>query len=762
MSEAVLKLFRLADLPEDGASAETGAPPDGSEPPILRVLRQPDQLQDYRPIDSLDDAKAELSQLQGVLKAYRAALDQHAIVAITNRAGKIVHVNDMFCSVSGYEREELIGQPHRIVNSGHHPREFFSHMWHTIARGDLWHSEICNRAKDGSLYWVDTTIVPLAGQDGRVEGYVSVRYDITKRKAAEAVLKQEVELRRNAEELLVDVIETVPDGIAAFDTDDRLILFNKSYRDCLSRSQDVIEIGSTFESILRHGLEHGQYSHIRNTPEAREAWVRARLKEHRNPSKTLVQSLSDGRWLQIRERRSASGHVVGTRTDITEIKRSEAAIKFHAEHDPLTGLLNRSVLADRLGEALAGSERTGQAGALMVLDLDGFKAINDTMGHSAGDMLLVAVARRLAEAVRKSDTVVRLGGDEFAIILPNAGSKLAAGKAAMKLLSAVRQPMTIQRRIVTPQISIGISIFPQHGRNVETLLKNADISLYQSKAAGRGTYKIYSREMRAGIDQRRRLSHALDAAVATNTIDIALQPQFALDGGAHVGFEVLARWKHNGTQISPADFIPIAEETGLITELGHQVLRKAMDHARQIKRKSAFTGTVAVNVASAQLRQPDFPLKLERMVAQYGLSPRDIEIELTENILLDDRGSQIDLCLQRLNAMGFPIALDDFGTGYASLAHLSRLPVSRLKIDRTFILNMCEDDNAATIVQATVGLAHSLGMRVVAEGIETEAQLSRLQACNCDFGQGYLLSRPLEPAAVSTFMQERKGTRGTP
>ncbi len=700
----------------------------------------------------------EIGRLLCVFDAYQAALDRHAIVAVTDRAGRIIHVNDMFCAISGYERAELLGQSHRVVNSAVHPKEFFAQMWRTISGGDQWHGEICNRGKDGRIYWVDTTIVPLSNGKNRIEGFISVRYDITRRKATEAALQEEVERRRKAEALLVDVIETVPDGIAAFDDEDRLILFNQSYLRCFAQSKQAIRVGETFQAILAHGLENGQYALQKNTPEAREAWFRARLREHRNPGRKVVQALSDGRWIQIQERRSSSGYTVGTRTDITELKQSEAAIKHHAEHDPLTGLLNRSVLPGRLSEAVAASRRAGQSGVLMVVDLDGFKTVNDTMGHCAGDLLLVAVARRLASALRKSDTVVRLGGDEFAILLPHVGNRFTAESVAQKLLTAVQQPTTIQRRTLTPRFSLGIAVFPRDGSDAKTLLMKADAALYQAKAEGRGTYRVFSSGMRSKLEHRRKTAEALAAAVASDHIDIALQPQFELSDGSHTGFETLARWRRGGKLISPAEFIPVAEETGLITDLGWQVIRKTLQTIWHLRMDGFRTGSVAVNIAAGQLRLPNFPEMLNKMVVGAGLQPKDIEIELTENILLDRSGDQIASVLEKLRAMGFTIALDDFGTGYASLAHLSRFPVARLKIDRSFVREMCGKADAYAIVRATIGLAHSLGMSVVAEGIETEHQLARLRACDCDFGQGYLVSGPLEPTGLRAFLERSAPT----
>lgn len=720
--------------------------------PIVRILANSKR----RTANTRDLEKVikENNGLQGLFSAYQAALDQHAIVAVTDRRGKIVFVNSKFCTISGYASDELIGQNHRVVNSGHHAKGFFEDMWRRIASGEIWHGEVCNRAKSGALYWVDTTIVPVADRAGRTNAYVSIRYDITDRKLAEQALKAEVDRRRKAEALLVDVIETIPDGIAAFDADDRLVLHNHAFEEIYSKAREAMVPGSTYASIVRCGLENGQYVVPRNTSEGREAWFQARLREHANPGRKSVVAIAGGRWLQVHERRSASGHIVGTRIDITELKRSEAAIKYHAEHDPLTNLFNRSVLEKRLEQAVAASRKTGTGGALIVADLDGFKQVNDTLGHAAGDALLVAVAKRMQDSLRKTDTIVRLGGDEFAIILSNA-TRANFDKLLEKLLAKVQQPFLFQKHQIIPRMSLGGCLFPRDGRRPESLLKKADLALYEAKAEGRGRYKLYSRVMSAESERRHRMANALAAAVSANQIDIALQPQFRIADGAHAGFEVLARWNRAGQPINPTEFIAVAEAHGLIVELGQQVLRKTFETLRTLRSQGLNTGQVAINVAAAQIRCPDFPSMLRMMVAESGLAPEYVEVELTENILLDAAHDQVAQTLAQLDGLGFSIALDDFGTGYASLAHLRRFPVNRIKIDRTFVRDMSTRADAFRIVRATVGLAHSLGMQVVAEGIETEEQLEILQGMNCDFGQGFLISAPLPRDGLPGFLATR-------
>ncbi len=699
-----------------------------------------------------DRAGSKVKQIQAEFGAYKAAIDQHAIVAMTDRGGTILYVNDLFCQVSGYSRGELVGRKHNLVNSGLHPRQFFADMWRTISRGGLWHGEICNRTKEGDLYWVDTTIVPLRDPSGNGRGYVSIRYDITRRKAAEAALCAENEKRREAEALLRDILETIPDAVAAFDADDRLALYNEAFRRYYDKSAPIIELGVSFENILRFGVENGQFNLAKNTPEAREAWIAARMREHHNPGKKVLQQLSDGRWLQMRERQSRSGYVVGVRSDITDLKQAELVIKRQAEQDPLTGLFNRAVLLERLADAVAASERTGRQGALMLVDLDDFKGVNDTLGHDAGDMLLLAVAERFRETLRKSDTIARLGGDEFAIIVPNLSGVDDAAKIAEKILACARQPIDIEHRSLIAGCSIGVAMFPDDGSTARELLKHADIALYQAKARGRGVSCFFDPALRDSVEQRQTTGDALRVALATNEIDIALQPQVSLENRSHVGFEALARWTLNGRQVAPGEFIPVAEDSGLIVPLGLQVLEKSMEMARELRDRGHDPGPIAVNVAAAQLKQSDFANGVLALLRKFRLEAAALEIELTENVLLDRSSDRISEALRELDHAGVIITLDDFGTGYASLSHLKRYPVSRLKIDQSFVREIQSDVCDAVIARAIISLAHNLKMSVVAEGVETEQQFRFLKAHGCDYAQGYLISRPIEPASVQAYV----------
>lgn len=677
------------------------------------------------------------------LASYRAALNRQAVVGMTDRAGVIVAVNDRFCQLSQYSREELIGGSHNVLNSGHHPPEFFKDLWRRIAAGDIWHGDICNRAKDGTLYWVDTTIVPKWGADGRIAGYVSVRYDITARKAAEARLIEEYRKRQDAELLLRDIIEAVPNGLAAYEENGRLILFNSAFQECYPLASAAIFEGTTFENILRTSAQNGQFALAVDTPVAREAFIAVRLQNHENPGRQFVQHLSDGRWLQVEEQISRTGHLVSVRTDISQLKEAEQQIKRQAEHDALTGLYNRRVVLDRLNRALTPTRSERSGGALVVIDLDGFKAINDTQGHDAGDALLVAVAARLKHAVRKTDVVARLGGDEFAVILNNLNTDRDAARIAEKLLQALHQPMKIAKRPVIPSASLGVALFPRDGRTPHELMKNADLALYQAKAKGRSTYVLCSPELRQSQARRASLTKALRSAMSRGRIEVALQPQVDVATAEHTGFEALVRWQLGRRPVPPPELIAVAEEAGLIVPLGYYVIDRALAAIRELSDVGLHPGRVAVNVSADQLREPDFAGRLCDAIRKHRLTPLDVEVEVTENVVLERASERIAATLTQLHDAGVAIALDDFGTGYASLSHLQRFHIDRLKIDQSFVRDIAQSGDDGVIARTVISLAHNLGMTVVAEGVETEEQLRFLSRHGCDFMQGYLISRPM-------------------
>ncbi|MYN41386.1 EAL domain-containing protein [Duganella sp. FT109W] len=446
--------------------------------------------------------------------------------------------------------------------------------------------------------------------------------------------------------------------------------------------------------------------------------------------------------------------------DISQRKQFEEELMHLARHDALTGLANRTLLLDRVSQAIAQARRSGNQVAMLFLDLDRFKTINDSLGHDAGDRVVIEVGRRLKQAVRDADTVARFGGDEFVVLLPELPTEDIAAALAQKILSALFEPMLIHGHELAPACSIGISLYPRDGDNGKTLLKNADAALYQAKAMGRGNYQFYSEEMNARTLDRLTLESGLRHAVERGELELKYQPQIDLADGAMLGAEALLRWRPAGQQlVMPDAFITIAEETGLIVPIGEWVLRTAC--AQQVAwRQSGLPDLrIAVNLSARQFRQPGLDAMVARVLAETGCPADRLELEITESVLME-RPDSAAQTLQRLSDMGVQLAIDDFGTGYSSLSYLKRFPINALKIDRSFVRDIAaksaasNDDGA--IAAAVIALAHSMGLTVVAEGVETEQQRDFLRQLHCDQAQGFYFSEPMSAAALAhRFVPQR-------
>jgi len=437
-----------------------------------------------------------------------------------------------------------------------------------------------------------------------------------------------------------------------------------------------------------------------------------------------------------------------------ERRRGEARIRHMAHHDELTGLPNRALLNDRMTQALAQARRSGRAVALLYLDLDGFKFVNDSFGHPVGDALLVAVAQRLAATVREGDTVARLGGDEFVMMLLDLEHADAAVAVAQQILAALVLPLQVAERCLQVGASIGISVFPDDGSNAEALLKHADTALYRAKQQGRNGYRCYTGEMGLEARQQIELQTALQQAIEQQQFELYYQPQVDLHSGRINAMEALVRWRHPALgMVSPADFIPLAEETGLIVPIGEWVLRSA---CTQLKawHAAGHTGlSVAVNLSARQFHGHDVAQLVRGVLGELGLAGECLELELTESALMLDTEVVLET-LRELKTLGVVLALDDFGTGYSSLSHLRRFPIDVIKIDQSFTFDVASSTDAASIARAVIAMARSLGVKTVAEGVETEQQLRFMAAHQCDRIQGYYFSRPLPVAAMGALLAE--------
>ncbi len=430
------------------------------------------------------------------------------------------------------------------------------------------------------------------------------------------------------------------------------------------------------------------------------------------------------------------------------------SLSIMAYHDALTGLPNRALLQDRLLQALIDAERHERLVALLFLDLDRFKTINDTLGHDKGDLLLKAVAGRLKEAVRAGDTVSRPGGDEFIIVLAGIEHVDNVSRIAQKIMESFSCPFRVESRELFVSCSIGITLYPFDDRDMETLFRNADAAMYHAKDEGRNNFQFYSAEMNAQSLQRLTLENALRRALEREEFRLYYQPQVAIESRAAVGVEALIRWQHPEMGlVSPAEFIPLAEETGLIVPIGEWALRTACVQARAWNDQGGMPLRVAVNISARQFRHPGLLDSIKTALRDAGCRPEWLEIELTEGLVMQDLTRTLDV-LRSVKQMGISIAIDDFGTGYSSLSYLRRLPIDVIKIDRSFIENVDTNPDCAAITAGIIALAKSLKLKLIAEGVETPAQLEFLRAHQCDEAQGYLFSPALAATELTDWLRK--------
>jgi diguanylate cyclase (GGDEF)-like protein/PAS domain S-box-containing protein len=478
---------------------------------------------------------------------------------------------------------------------------------------------------------------------------------------------------------------------------------------------------------------------------------------HMPPSCTLIRG--DGTQIPIEETiapiRNRDGQVTGAVIvfrDVSVAKAMAREIAHTAEHDALTGLPNRTLLNDRISQAIAAAKRHAKQVAVLFLDADGFKHINDSLGHSVGDQLLQSIAQRLLECARSVDTVSRQGGDEFVVLLSELTHPQAASVMAGRMLRAVAEPHVVGKHELHVTASIGVSVFPDDGSNAETLIKNADTAMYQAKENGRRSYQFFKPSMNARAVERQSLEEGLRRALERQEFELHYQPKIDIRTGAITGAEALIRWTHpTRGRVSPTDFIPIAEDCALILPIGRWVMGQACAQARAWRDAGLPATTMAVNVSAMEFQNEGFLGSLSQILQESGWEPGLLELELTESVLMKHVEATIEL-LQDLRESGVRVALDDFGTGYSSLSYLRRFPIDSLKIDRSFVQQIAGGPGDAAIVTAVISMARSLKLRVVAEGVETLQELQFLQARECDEVQGYYFSQPLPAAQFASLL----------
>ncbi|WP_300336669.1 EAL domain-containing protein [Accumulibacter sp.] len=675
-----------------------------------------------------------------------------ATIVITDTEGRIEYVNDKFVETTGYARDEVIGQRPSVLKSGRTPVETYATLWATIKAGRSWHGEFENRRRDGSLYQERALIAPVLDRHGRTSNYVAIKEDITE-------LRRMIDRLHESESRFRGVVSAMAEGLMLWSEEGTLLFANRAAEEIFGHSQAGVPGGAPGDPGIERLREDQTPFPATDWPwvvAIREAWE---LRE-------VVMGLraADGslRWILINASPLCTGHAtrpnaaVATFTDITERKAAQQRAEFLAHHDPLTGLPNRLLLRDRVEQAMTLARRSHGRVALMFLDLDRFKTINDSLGHPVGDLLLKGVVERLKTCVRESDTISRQGGDEFVIVLRDARDSEAVSRLADKIQQRMAEPFLIDKHALSTSFSIGIALFPDDDDDFDGLTQKADTAMYHAKHAGRNAYRFFAEQMNVQAVEHLQLETRLRQALERGEFVLHYQPQADLNSGEITGVEALVRWQTpDDGLVAPAKFIPIAEETGLIVPLGKWVMGEACRQARAWQDAGLPPFAVAVNLSGLQFRRGDL---LETVINSLVLADLDsewLELELTESIMIQDAELTLETA-RRLKAIGVRLSVDDFGTGYSSLAYLKRFAVDKLTIARPFVRDLLSDPSDAAIVGAIIQMAHGLKLRTIAEGVEDAAVAEQLRLCGCDELQGYWLARPMPADQLADFVRGRQ------
>ncbi|OCA85149.1 sensor domain-containing protein [Pseudobacillus wudalianchiensis] len=659
------------------------------------------------------------------------AVDQAVIIGITDTKGRILYVNDSFCKISKYVREELIGKNHRLINSSYHPKAFFKDMWDTIASGKVWRGQVRNKAKNGEHYWVQTTIVPIKDEKGEVSCHIALRTDISKGKFLEEKLRMSI-----AEDYdrTIKLVNHLVFKLKKNDRDDIVYsyinggivnLFKKDHMKQLNKSLHSIYPKEQASFFLEHYEKAFRGESISYKYKIGKLWLFTSL--------TPVER--DGQIVEV----------VGTTSDVTDLEKMQEKVHFMAYHDDMTKLPNRMKLLEDLDRQMKGREPF----TAFYLDMNNFKTINDSIGYKIGDKLIILAGQRIKEFFKQSAMVYRVGGDEFFVVWRDS-DKIES--TVTELLDQLSLPFVIDSHEISISFSLGISHFPELSQDVESVLQHTHLALQKSKQAKENNFVFYKPELYRQYQQRAEMEKELRSAIDSSELTLLYQPKMDSKTNKMIGVEALVRWQSpKYGMVSPGRFIPLAEETGLISRIGKWVLTEACKQMKEWLEKGYPAIRMAVNISANELQSPNFVQQVEEILQKTGVNPSCLELEITENSMLSQQSGAV---LNELRKLGIYLSIDDFGTGYSSLSYLKTFPVDCLKIDQNFIFDVFKDSGSAEIVKVIIQIAHTFNLNVIAEGVENRKTVNFLLNNKCNQVQGYFYSKPVSPRTIERFWIE--------
>ena len=676
-------------------------------------------------------------------------------VVICDAERKVVWCNDAFTSITGYSLLDLAGRTCSVLQGHLTDPMALKAIGHALESHSNFHSELQNYRKNGEVYWNELSISPVHDSNGRVSWFIGINRDITARKESQQRLQESQHALVMAQQHSQAVLDNMMDGVITTDSEGRVEIFNKAASNIFGYSLEEV-LGRSIEILMSepHRSQHSGYvQHYHKTAEKRIIGKPRDLKgQHR-----------DGRLFPLnlcvtRIERFGEPAFVGLVRDTTKQQQDEEEIRRLAFYDQLTSLPNRRLMMDRIRQSTLNSLRSGQHASLMLLDLDNFKLLNDTLGHEVGDELLRETANRISSCIREGDSVARFGGDEFIVLLealspiePEAAAQ--AEMVALKIKEKIAEPFTLRPQPYSITASMGSVVYMQDHANAEDLIKKADVGMYQAKTAGRNSMRFFDSAMQSSAQARITMDRDMRNGLMRGEFLLHYQIQVDRHGSPY-GAEALIRWNHPVRgMVSPAQFIPLAEETGFILALGKWVLEVGCIQLHHWALDPRFAKlSLALNVSALQIANDDFVASVEGALQASGADPQRLKLELTESLLAKDIEGTI-LKMNAIKALGVGFSLDDFGTGYSSLSYLKKLPMDYLKIDQSFVRELERDQGDAVIARTVVALGHSMGMQVIAEGVETKRQFDILVEYGCDAFQGYLFGRTMAASDLETELR---------